>query len=79
MMTLSRYRDALLQNCSLSACWSISQILTASYHYILPLRAFDVHLSVTRNVFYAVTLFLQLRVHYPELVKKHRGAHLPRG
>ena len=56
-----------------SACWSIRlipQLLTASYHCILvPLRAFDAHPPVTRNVFYAVALFLQLRTHYSELVR----------
>ena len=29
---------------------------------------------MTRDVFYAVALFLQLRAHYPELVRPHRGA-----
>ena len=47
----------------------IPQILTASYHCILlPPRAFNAHLPVTRDVFYAVALFLQLRAHYSELV-----------
>ena len=79
MMALSRYRDALLQNCSperpLVYQPLIPQILTACYHCILlPPRAFDAHPPVTRDVFYAVALFLQLRAHYPELVRQHRGA-----
>ena len=79
MMALSRYRDALLQNCSperpLVYQPLIRQILTACYHCILlPPRAFDAHPPVTRDVFYAVALFLQLRAHYPELVRQHRGA-----
>ena len=53
----------------------IPQILTACYHCILlPPRAFDAHPPVTRDVFYAVALFLQLRAQYPELVRQHRGA-----
>ena len=79
MMALSRYRDALLQNSSperpLVYQPLIPQLLTASYHCILlPPRAFDAHPPVTRDVFYAAALFLQLRAHYPELVRQHRGA-----
>ena len=79
MMALSRYRDTLLQNCSPERLLVyqplIPQILTACYHCILlPPRAFNAHLPVTRDVFYAVALFLQLRAHYPELVRQHRGA-----
>ena len=79
MMALSRYRDALLQNSSperpLVYQPLIPQLLTASYHCILlPPRAFDAYPPVSRDVFYAVALFLQLRAHYPELVRQHRGA-----
>ena len=72
-------RDALIQSCGPErpSVYQplIPQILTACYHSILlPPRAFDVHPPVTRDVFYAVALFLQLRTHYPELVLQHRGA-----
>ena len=42
---------------------------------MLPPRAFDAHPPVTRDVFYAVALFLQLRTHYSELIEQHRGAN----
>ena len=41
---------------------------------LLPLRAFDAHPPVTRDVYYAVALLLQLRTAYPELIQRHRGA-----
>ena len=79
MMAPSRYRDALVQSRGperpLVYQPLIPHILTASYHCILlPPRAFNAHLPVTRDVFYAVALFLQLRTHYPELIEQHRGA-----
>ena len=79
LMALSRYRDALIQSYGPERPVVyqplIPQILTASYHCILlPPRAFDAHPPVTRDVFYAVALLLQLRTHYPELVMQHRGA-----
>ena len=79
LMALSRYRDALIQSCGSERPVVyqplIPQILIASYHCILlPPRAFDAHPPVTRDVFYAVALLLQLRTHYPELVMQHRGA-----
>ena len=68
LMALSRYRDALIQSCGSKRLVMyqplIPQILTASYHCILlPPRTFDVHAPVTRDVFYAVALLLQLHTH----------------
>ena len=79
LMALSRYRDALVQHRGperpLVYQPLIPQILTACYHIVLlPPRAFDAHPPVTRDVYYAVALFLQLRAAYPELIQRHRGA-----
>ena len=53
----------------------LPQILTACYHVVLlPPRAFDAHPPVTRDVYYAVAFFLQLRTMCPEFVQQHRGA-----
>ena len=73
LMALSRYRDALVQRCGperpLVYQPLIPRILTACYHIVLlPPRAFDAHPPVTRDVYYAVALFLQLHTLYPELL-----------
>ena len=79
LMALSRYRDALVQHCGperpLVYQPLIPKILTACYHIVLlPPRVFDAHPPVTRDVYYAVALLLQLRTAYPELIQQHRGA-----
>ena len=78
MMALSRYRDALLQNCSPARTLVyqplIPQLLTASYHCILlPPRAFDAHPPVT-GCFLCSGAVSTATCHYPELVRQHRGA-----
>ena len=69
LMALSRYRDALVQSCGPERPLVYQPLIPR-----LPPRAFDAHPPVTRDVFYAVALFLQLRTHYPELVLQHRRA-----
>ena len=74
LMVLSRYRDAFVQHCGperpLVYQPLIPKILAACYHIVLlPLRAFDAHPPVTRDVYCAVALFLHLRTAYPELIQ----------
>ena len=44
---------------------------------LLPLRVFDELPPVARDVYCAVTLFLQVRTAHPDLIQKHRGPGSP--
>ena len=78
-MALSRYRDALVQRVGperpLVDQPLVPHILTACYQVVLlPPRDFGEWPPVARDVYYAVALFLQVRVAHPDLIQKHRGA-----
>ena len=75
-MALSRYRDALVQQLGperpLVYQPLVPQILTACYQVVLlPPRDFNAWPPVARDVYYAVALFLHLRIAYPDLIQKH--------
>ena len=77
-MAISRYRDALVLRCAPARTLVyqplIPELLAASFNILLlPPREYRVYPPVTRDAFYVVALFLQLRAAYPELCKRHLG------
>ena len=78
LMAVSRYRDALVLKPTLGRTLVyqplVPKALTASFQVILvPPRSFHALPPVARDVYFAVALFLQQRMLYPELIQDHRG------